>query len=58
VAGPGFDAAAFETETDALCVVDRDQNPIALFKSDWNLTYAQGRHADWTWLPTAPVKRA
>ena len=58
VAGPGFDPAAFELETDALCVVDRDGNPIALFKSEWNLTYAQGRHADWTWMPTAPVKRA
>ena len=57
VAGPGFDPAAFELETDALCVVDRDDNPIALFKSDWNLTYAQGRHPDWTWMPTAPVKR-
>ena len=45
----------FETEVDALCVEDRDQNPIALFKSEWNLNYAAGRHPSWTWSPTAPV---
>jgi len=51
----GFDAARFEAEVDALCVEDRDQNPIALFKSEWNLSYATGRHPSWTWSPTAPV---
>ena len=55
VSGPGFDAARFEAEVDALCVEDRDQNPIALFKSEWNLSYATGRHPSWTWAPTAPV---
>jgi len=55
VAGEGFDPARFETEVDALCVEDRDQNPIALFKSEWNLNYAMGRHPAWTWSPTAPV---
>ena len=58
VSGPGFTASAFEQETDALCVEDRDGNPIALFKSDWNLTYAQGRHADWVWATTAPIAPA
>jgi len=55
VSGPGFDAVRFEAEVDALCVEDRDQNPIALFKSEWNLSYATGRHPSWTWAPTAPV---
>jgi peptide chain release factor 3 len=55
VSGPGFDPAKFEQEVDALCVEDRDGNPIALFKSEWNLNYAAGRHADWSWSPVAPV---
>jgi peptide chain release factor 3 len=55
VSGPGFDAQRFEQEVDALCVEDRDGNPIALFKSEWNLNYAVGRHPDWKWAPVAPV---
>ena len=55
VSGEGFEASRLETEVDALCVEDRDQNPIALFKSEWNLNYAIGRHPAWTWSPTAPV---
>jgi peptide chain release factor 3 len=53
IAGPGFDPRAFELEVDALCIEDRDKNPIALFKSEWNLSYAQGRHPEWTFAPTA-----
>jgi len=55
VEGADFDPGRFEAEVDALCVEDRDQNPIALFKSEWNLNYAMGRHPSWTWSPTAPV---
>ena len=55
VSGPDFDPLRFEQEVDALCVEDRDANPIALFKSEWNLNYAAGRHPSWTWAPTAPV---
>ncbi|HET7784486.1 MAG TPA: GTP-binding protein [Myxococcales bacterium] len=55
VSGADFDPARLETEVDALCVEDRDQNPIALFKSEWNLNYAIGRHPAWTWAPVAPV---
>jgi peptide chain release factor 3 len=55
VSGKDFDPGKFEQETDAMCVEDRDGNPIALFKSEWNLNYAMGRHAGWTWSPTAPV---
>src|SRR6266404_4937423 len=55
ISGPGFDPQAFESEVDALCVEDRDKNPIALFKSEWNMSYAAGRHPGWTWSPTAPV---
>jgi peptide chain release factor 3 len=54
ISGPGFDPRALELEVDALCVEDRDQNPLALFKSEWNMSYAQGRHSDWTFAPTAP----
>ncbi|HZX65394.1 MAG TPA: peptide chain release factor 3, partial [Myxococcales bacterium] len=52
IRGNGFDPAAFEQEVDAFCVVDRDQNPLALFKSEWNLSYAQGRHPEWVFSPT------
>jgi peptide chain release factor 3 len=55
VAGADFNPDRFEQEVDALCVEDRDGNPIALFKSEWNLNYATGRHPAWTWSPTAPV---
>jgi peptide chain release factor 3 len=55
VTGADFNPDKFEQEVDALCVEDRDANPIALFKSDWNLNYAMGRHPAWTWSPTAPV---
>jgi len=56
VEGPGFDAAAFEHETDALVVEDRDGNFIALFRNDWSLGYAAGRHPAWKWMPTAPMR--
>ena len=56
IQGTGFDPSSFEQEVDALCVVDRDQNPLALFKSEWNLSYAQGRHPQWTFSPTAMTK--
>ena len=55
VSGDDFNPDKFEQEVDASCVEDRDQNPIALFKSEWNLNYAVGRHPAWTWSPTAPV---
>ena len=58
VSGAGFDPSNFEQETDALCVEDKDRNAIALFKSEWNLTYAQGRHPDWGWSPIAPIPLA
>src|SRR5256712_8901922 len=53
--GRGVDPARVRAEMEALCVQDRDRNPIALFKSEWNLNYAAGRHPGWTWSPTAPV---
>ena len=55
VSGSDFDPARFEQEVDALCVGDRDGNAIALFKSEWNLNYAAGRHPQWRWSPTAPA---
>ena len=58
VEGDGFDPAAFEHETDAMVVLDKDENLIALFKNEWNLNYAAGRHPEWKWLPTAPQKAA
>jgi hypothetical protein len=35
---------------------------VALFKSEWNLNYAAGKHQDWQFLAAAPpvvrVKKA
>jgi peptide chain release factor 3 len=56
VEGQGFDPEKFEHETDAMVVVDKDDNFIALFKNEWNLNYAAGRHPEWKWMPTAPVR--
>ena len=54
VQGADFDAANFEMETDCLIVEDRDQQPVSLFKSEWNLTYAAGKHPSWQFLAAAP----
>jgi peptide chain release factor 3 len=56
VDGQGFEPQAFEHETDTMVVLDKDENLIALFKNEWNLGYAAGRHPEWKWLPTAPVR--
>jgi peptide chain release factor 3 len=58
VDGAGFDPSGFEHETDAMVVIDKDENAVALFKNEWNLNYAAGRHPDWKWMTTAPVKVA
>ena len=58
VQGDKFDAQSFEHETDAMVVVDKDGNDIALFKNEWNLNYAAGRHPEWTWSGAAPIKAA
>jgi peptide chain release factor 3 len=58
VQGAGFDPASFEHETDALVVLDKDENDVALFKNEWNLNYAAGRHPEWKWSTTAPPKAA
>jgi peptide chain release factor 3 len=55
VTGADFEPDKFEQEVDAHCVEDRDGNPIALFKSEWNLNYAISRHPQWMWSATAPV---
>ena len=57
ISGAGFDPGQFEVESDSLVVEDRDGNFIALFKSEWNLNWAMGRHPDWVFLPTAPLRK-
>jgi peptide chain release factor 3 len=54
VVGPGFDASSFEMETDCQVVEDRDAQPVSLFKSEWNLNYASGKHPSWQFLAAAP----
>ncbi len=56
VEGAGFDPSDFEHETDAMVVIDKDDNAVALFKNEWNLNYAAGRHPDWKWMGTAPQR--
>ncbi len=54
VIGEGFDSGEFEMETDCLVALDRDAQPVSLFKSEWNLNYAAGKHPAWQFLAAAP----
>jgi peptide chain release factor 3 len=56
VVGAGLDPEDFEREADCLCVLDRDGQPVALFKSEWNLSWAADRHLAWQFLAAAPPR--
>lgn len=56
VTGDGFNPSTFERE-DSRCLVDRDNLPVILFRSDWALRYATENHKNLQFLTTAPIKR-
>jgi peptide chain release factor 3 len=48
----------FNSFADCLVVLDRDQLPVVLFKTEWNLSWAEARYALLKFLPSAPpIKR-
>ncbi|MBS1959982.1 MAG: peptide chain release factor 3 [Bdellovibrionales bacterium] len=57
VTGP-INADQFSRREDSLGLVDRDDNPVLLFKSDWALRYATDNYKDLQFLTTAPAKKA
>jgi peptide chain release factor 3 len=55
--GANLDADRFERREDSRCLLDRDENPVILFKSDWALRWATENYKDLEFLTTAPPKR-
>jgi peptide chain release factor 3 len=57
VVGPSFNAEAFNRE-DSRVFVDRDDNYVVLFRSDWALRWSTDNFKDVQFLTTAPAKKA
>jgi peptide chain release factor 3 len=57
VTGADLDAELFERREDSRCLLDRDDLPVILFKSDWALRWATENHKSLQFLTTAPPKR-
>ena len=57
VEGTGLDPDFFERREDSRCLLDRDDNPVLLFKSDWSLRWATENYKNLKFVMTAPVKR-
>lgn len=45
----------FQSYADCLVVKDRDNLPVILFKSDWNMNWATGKYPGLQFLPSAPL---
>jgi peptide chain release factor 3 len=57
VTGEGLDSDYFERREDTRALIDRDDNPVLLFKSDWALRWATDNYKKLQFLTTAPVKK-
>jgi len=55
VVGAHLDPAKFEGREDSKCVLDRDELPVVLFKSDWGLKYATETYKDLKFLTSSPL---
>ena len=53
--GQGFDPDFFERREDSRCLLDRDNNNVVLFKSDWALRWAQDNYKNVEFSKTAPI---
>ncbi len=58
VQGAGLDPDFFERREDSRCLLDRDELPVLLFKSDWALRWAADNYKDLQFLTSAPPKRS
>jgi peptide chain release factor 3 len=58
VAGEKLDPTLFDRREDSRSLLDRDNNPVLLFKSEWALKYATQNYKDVQFLLTAPTKKS
>ena len=54
VVGEGLDPDFFERREDSRCLLDRDELPVVLFKSDWALRWAEDNYKQLKFVKTAP----
>jgi peptide chain release factor 3 len=57
VIGEGLDPDFFERREDSRCLLDRDELPVVLFKSDWALRWAEDNYKKLQFVKTAPDVR-
>jgi peptide chain release factor 3 len=57
VVGTGLNPDEFDRREDTRCLLDRDGQPVILFKSDWGLRWATENHKTLQFLTTAPEVR-
>ena len=50
-----LDPEVFERREDSRCLLDRDDHPVLLFRSDWALRYAADNNKTLDFLTTAPT---
>ncbi len=58
VVGSDFNSDNFERREDSRSLLDRDDNPVILFKSEWALKYATENYKTLQFLTTAPPKKS
>jgi peptide chain release factor 3 len=58
VQGPNLDMDFFERREDSRALLDRDDLPVLLFKSDWSLRWAVDNYKHLQFLTSAPPKRS
>ncbi len=56
VTGP-IQPEVFDRRDDSRCLLDRDNHPVLLFKSDWALRWSEDNHKELQFLKNAPLKR-
>jgi peptide chain release factor 3 len=57
VQGPNLDMDFFERREDSRALLDRDDLPVLLFKSEWSLRWATDNYKHLQFLTSAPPKR-
>jgi peptide chain release factor 3 len=57
VQGPNLDMDFFERREDSRALLDRDELPVLLFKSEWSLRWATDNYKHLQFLTSAPPKR-
>jgi peptide chain release factor 3 len=57
VTGENINPDIFDRREDSRSLLDRDENPVLLFKSEWALRYATENYKDLQFSTTAPAKK-